>query len=132
MKEKLYIVYHVYDVDGGFGDAMTRESPLFVATESVAKQYCEKWDNEHTYEFPYCELRCGFLYCKELPVEITESDIDKPPHVITGNSHWAFDKHSESYCDVGSTCYGCRYFEQCGDYDRREKCDGYGERKEDG
>ena len=122
--EKLYIVYHVYDVDGGFGDAVSRDVPVFVAPASIAKAYCEKWDNEHPYEKPYDFLECGYLFCKELPDLITEDDLDKPPHEINPRLSWAFDKSYEGYRDARSECNGCAYYVACGSQDRFEPCSG--------
>ena len=56
-----WIIEHVYDVDGGFGDAVTeREAIGVVDTEEEADAYIEKYSHPIVYDKPYDELeyRC--------------------------------------------------------------------------
>lgn len=81
----IYQVVHTYDVDGGFGDAITRED--VVATFSKwedAKAYRDKWNNPHVYAKPYSCLECGLLHIE--CVDIDSTDIDYNPFKC--NSEW--------------------------------------------
>jgi hypothetical protein len=53
-----YQVFHVYDVDGGFGDAVKKEKCVGVteATQEEIKKFLETWDKPRIYEHPYSDL----------------------------------------------------------------------------
>lgn len=93
-ENNMYAVYHVYDVDGGFGDAVERDDMIAIfPTEELAKAYVAKWNNPHVYAVPYQELQCGLLEVRILPPMMNEKDIDRSP--------WAFDPENNRYenCD---------------------------------
>lgn len=78
---KIYNVYHAYDVDGGFGDAVYEQE--LVATfenEADAKAFVEKYSDPYVYDNPYDEL-----YCNQFTIEAveiishSEFDINKTP-----------------------------------------------------
>lgn len=70
---KIFAVYHVYDVDGGFGDAIGQKKLLFTTPdENVAKKYVKDNSNDHIYDIPYSELHCGELIYEELPTTIPD------------------------------------------------------------
>lgn len=72
-QNKIFAVIHVYDTDGGFGDAVTQEKVLFVTSdEEMAKKYVEENSNEHVYDVPYDELMCGKLIWRELPSAVPD------------------------------------------------------------
>jgi len=77
----MYGIYHMYDVDGGFGDAVPKQE--LVATcesEEIAKKYCEKHDKNHIYDRPYADLYCGKLVYGKINVPvITEENIELSP-----------------------------------------------------
>jgi hypothetical protein len=78
---KLYNVYHVYDVDGGYGDAVGEEN--FVVAferETDAKAFVEKYSKPYVYKRPYEELYCNEFTIRETEI-IThaEFDINKTP-----------------------------------------------------
>ena len=65
--EKIYVIKHIYDVDGGFGDAVAMEEVIgFCTSEEEAQKYVEKYQNEHVYDRPYSDLFCGELVVEEL------------------------------------------------------------------
>lgn len=77
----LYGVYHMYDVDGGCGDAIGREDLIKIfATRELADAYAKKWDNTHVYERPYSCLYAGALEVKELPKLCDETELDVAPN----------------------------------------------------
>lgn len=63
----VYIVKHVYDVDGGFGDAIGNEDVLCgFMDKSEAEAFVSKYSNRHVYDRPYNDLECGILVLEEL------------------------------------------------------------------
>lgn len=64
----MYAVYHCYDVDGGFGDAVPQKDLLCVFTsKDEAEQFIKEYEDVHIYDEPYSELECGLLIMEELP-----------------------------------------------------------------
>ena len=75
---KIYLIKHLYDVDGGFGDSISNETILGAFNDKeTAEKYVEKWDNPHVYSKPYDELWCGHLKMQE--IEIGNLDFNKDP-----------------------------------------------------
>ena len=65
--EKLYGVYHVYDVDGGFGDAVSCCDLIGTTTSKEdAEEFVRKYNNPHVYSSPYDDLMCHELIIQEL------------------------------------------------------------------
>lgn len=58
--KKTWIIIHEYDVDGGFGDAITQEEILAVvrATEKEKDDFLDTYNNPYVYDVPYAELMC--------------------------------------------------------------------------
>ena len=54
----LWNVFHEYDVDGGFGDAIPQRDLVGTAfaSEYEVDQYLKKWDKPEVYEKPYASL----------------------------------------------------------------------------
>lgn len=76
---KLFGVYHEWDTDGGFGDAVGQKDLIGVTnSEEEAKAYVEKWSNDHIYDKPYDYLHCGLLIYEELPML---GSIDEEPDI---------------------------------------------------
>ena len=75
---KIYIIKHCYDIDGGFGDAVPEETPLF-ATKSKAKAeaYVAKYNNPEIYYSPYQDLYHHGLTIEEM--DLKEPDINVDP-----------------------------------------------------
>ena len=96
--KKMYVISHVYDVDGGFGDAISTERAIgIVATEEEAKEYANKWNNDHVYDVPYADLHCGGIVWSEIPVI---DDVNLPPFNYNPSVDWAFDKDCNYYSDA--------------------------------
>ena len=69
----MFGVFHKYDVDGGFGDAISNEDLICVfKTVEEANDFVEKYENPHVYDVPYNELWCGTLEVRELPTVFNE------------------------------------------------------------
>lgn len=78
---KIYNVYHCYDVDSGYGDAV--ETEILVATfesETDAKTFVEKYSDPYVYKKPYDELYCNVYIIRETElVTHAEFNINKAP-----------------------------------------------------
>ena len=76
---KVFQVIHIYDVDGGFGDAVERQEVIEVFENfNDAVSFMEKFRNVHVYDKPYAELQCGFLkVCETEIVSHRDFDINK-------------------------------------------------------
>ena len=72
---KTFGVFHIFDVDGGFGDAIPREE-LICTFNSVeeAWDFIKKYEKPHVYDCPYQCLECGQLELRELPTTYNEKD----------------------------------------------------------
>lgn len=55
---KLYVITEYYDVDGGFGDAISNSRTVgyVMATQDEIDEYIKKWDKPRCYYVPYSEL----------------------------------------------------------------------------
>ena len=95
---KLYGIWHEWDIAGEFGEAVDMSSLIAVTeSEEIAKDYVEKWSNEHVYDTPYDELSCGILFYEELPAAII--DCSKAPYELDEFLSWAFNLDDPSYND---------------------------------
>ena len=73
--DKMYGVFHIYDEDGGFGDAIRQEQLICIFdSEEKAIAFKEKYENPHDYAMPYDFLYCGELEVRELPTTYDEKD----------------------------------------------------------
>ena len=73
---KIYSVFHNYDVDGGFGDAVGCTDLIAIfEKEEDAEAYVEKYNNPHVYEEPYASLYAGELTIKENEI-VLHKDFD--------------------------------------------------------
>ena len=85
---KVFAVVHCFDMDGGFGDAVSCQRTVYVFTKCKdAERFVKKYNDPHCYARPYTELWCGKLKIKEIDV-VTHAEFD-----LTKQT---FD--SESYC----------------------------------
>ncbi len=77
----MFGIYHRYDVDGGFGDAIGKQDLIaFCESEEIAKKYCEMHDRTQVYDSPYSDLYKGTLAYEELDVPtITEENVSESP-----------------------------------------------------
>lgn len=94
---KIYNVIHLYDVDGGFGDAISQHKLLFTTTsKEVAEQFVNNYNNPHIYEIPYAELWAGALTITEQTVVDTYGEI--PQDLIQwGEYNKTFKNVEEEY-----------------------------------
>lgn len=75
--KKTYDVYHIYDIDGGFGDAVYEESKVATfESKEDAEKFVEKFNNPHVYYKPYDELNCGILEIRESEIIPKGADLD--------------------------------------------------------
>ena len=95
----IYQVIHYYDVDGGFGDAVSQEKVLFTTlNKEVAEKFVHKYSNKHIYDTPYANLYTGELAIREIPV------IDKYEDIKQDIIDWGernikeTDQHPEDFC----------------------------------
>ena len=86
----LYGIFHFYSVDGGFGDAVSKEDLLFVTdNEETAREYIKKWSHPYIYDTPYNALTCGRLgYCEI--EQLYTGEVDQSPVDILGKSENLF------------------------------------------
>ena len=72
--DKIFLIIHEYDVDGGFGDAISQEDVLgFFRTKEEADKYVEKYSKPQIYDKPYAPLYEHTLYVREMePLDINE------------------------------------------------------------
>lgn len=77
----IYNVYHKYDTDGGFGDAIpVDELVASFANGDDATEFVNKYSNPHIYNRPYNDLYCGeLIICPTEIIEHSEFDINKTP-----------------------------------------------------
>lgn len=78
---KIYNVYHLYDVDGGFGDAVpTSELVATFESKADAESFVEKYHNPCVYDIPYAELYCNAYTIMEMEIiPHKDFDLDKTP-----------------------------------------------------
>lgn len=67
-------VFHKYDTDGGFGDAISQKDLICIFDSlEKAEEFKKKFENPHVYACPYADLECGELIIEELPTSYDES-----------------------------------------------------------
>ena len=73
----IYQVFHKYDVDGGFGDAVGTESlEATFSTKEMAEKFKAEYENPHIYDRPYQPLFCGTLEIRQIELD-DEEKFDK-------------------------------------------------------
>lgn len=87
--EKIYGVFHIYDVDGGYGDAIQQvEMVGITASLKEAEEFVLRYNNPHVYFKPYDKLYCHKLVIREVcPLNIDKNPfkhgLKKAPHCST-------------------------------------------------
>lgn len=72
---KIYLVMHSYETDGGFGDAVDCEDIIAAYTDlKRAEDYVLRWNSPCVYDSPYADLHCGKLFIRELSVDSVSID----------------------------------------------------------
>ena len=58
MKKSIYVIKELYDVDGGFGDAIPKERVVgyVEATKEQIDEFVAKWHHPRCYDVPYSAL----------------------------------------------------------------------------
>jgi len=77
----MFNIYHHFDVDGGFGDAVSNKTLVATVecTEDEVKAFIEKYDNPEVYDTPYASLyRHHLTY--EMVETVSLSDIENDPY----------------------------------------------------
>ena len=84
---KIYCVYHNFDVDGGFGDAIDQSEVVAVfEKEEDAKAFVDKYHDPCVYDRPYHELWHHCLSITEIDIiSHNEFDINKKPDEYPGS-----------------------------------------------
>jgi len=72
----VYNVVHIYDTEGGFGDAVREERVVesFEKKED-AEQFIREFSDPKIYAIPYHSLACGWLVIRETKI-VSHSDFD--------------------------------------------------------
>lgn len=117
---KIYQVFHSYDVDGGFGDAVEREE-LIASFENKADAdaVVERYSYPHVYDSPYADLMMGLLYVTEVEIiPHAEFDLDSFESRFSWTTGYAeaqrvagikeeWDMFASEICDCWSDENGC-------------------------
>ena len=76
----LWAVYHCYDEDGGFGDAVSVRDLVGIAKASLLEkeEFLEKWDKPEVYAQPYADLHYHGVEIEE--VIIADNIFDLVPY----------------------------------------------------
>ena len=73
MTTEMYAVYHVFDVEGEFGDPIeNRRLVALCANKDLADNYARKFDCTHAYKDEFLQLFCGQLEVEELDIPIVD------------------------------------------------------------
>lgn len=71
---RIFGVFHKYDTDGGFGDAISQKDLICIFDSlEKAEEFKKKYEDPHIFESPYDDLECGELVIEELPTTYDES-----------------------------------------------------------
>lgn len=70
LEKKLWVISHVYDTDGGFGDSIPTEELLVVvkATDEEIQAFLDKYDKPYVYDTPYANLYCHGILARAVKV----------------------------------------------------------------
>lgn len=86
--ENLYAIYHCYDVDGGFGDAVSQDTLVGIcyATQEEIDEFLAEWDKPEVYDKPYADLYHHCVRADQLSVSELK---DIVPYYKGGHYPWA-------------------------------------------
>lgn len=84
MANKIYLIKHMYGVDGGSGDAVYSERIIGAFDNKAdAEAFVECWNTPKVYDMPYAELEYHGIDYEEVEVGTLSIDVDPipdPPH----------------------------------------------------
>ena len=87
--EKCYQVVHWYDVDGGFGDAISNTDVIATfKNKEDAEKFVEKYKDPYVYDTPYQDLHCGDLEISEIDILDSIDDFKEDPNELW----WIYDE----------------------------------------
>jgi len=77
----LYNIYHAYDVDGGFGDAIGEQDYVATveATEKEIEEFKKEWDKPRIYSRPYADLYEHSIVVEKINVVNIKDVVPYPP-----------------------------------------------------
>lgn len=69
-KKELWNIFHCYDQDDGFGDAVPVEDyrGTVLATEMEIWEFLAKWDKPYVYDRPYADLEAHHIEARKVRV----------------------------------------------------------------
>lgn len=77
----IYLIIHEYDVDGGFGDAVSQEEVLgYFTSRKKADEYVEKYSQPRVYDRPYSDLYEHTLFVRKMEMKPLETDVNPWTH----------------------------------------------------
>lgn len=84
---KAYGVFHLFDEDGGFGDAIEQSELLDIyEIKKDAEAFITKYENPHVYE---TGLKCGVLKLDEINIILHKDfDLEKEPKEAWFEPEW--------------------------------------------
>ena len=97
----LYQIVHMYDVDGGLGDAVTQESVVGIvsATEKEIEEFLKEWDRPEIYSSPYQDLYRHHVFAK--PIDVKSLD-----EIIPYKRNWIESDYDNMTLYVTAFCVG--------------------------
>lgn len=67
----IWAIFHCYDEDGGYGDAVPQEVMVgsCMATEQEIEEFLQKWDKPEVYDHPYDDLVCHGVRAEKIDLK---------------------------------------------------------------
>ena len=97
--DKIYLVIHIFDVDGGFGDRVMVDKILFASKDlEVCKKFVDKYSNDHVYDKPFAELWCHKLVVREVAFIEDNKVLDIHPFDTKQTNYTYEDDAPEEFC----------------------------------
>ena len=103
MTDTVYQVVHFYDVDGGFGDAISQQDVVEVfASEEDAQEFVSRFSRPHVYDVPYAALECGQLVV--VPMAVVPAGGFSFNDADTSEMWWLSDDSHDEDDDYSDDC----------------------------
>lgn len=95
---KIYLIIHSYDVDGGFGDAVSKEEILFATSNKEdAEEYRRKYNDPCIYESSYEDLYSNEISVREMELYENLPTTILPPENSFYNTGKIFTPGTKEY-----------------------------------